>query len=983
MTDNTSAAPLLLKEVSFSNLMTRRIFNVLLIANPYDAFMLEDDGRIDEKLFEEYTRLGLRYPPRVTQVSTPDEATAQLEYTSFDLVICMPGTDNNDAFDIARYIKGECPDVPIVVLTPFSHGITKRMENEDMTIFDYVFCWLGNTDLLLSIVKLIEDKMNLAHDINEGGVQMILLVEDSIRFYSSILPSLYKYVLQQSQSFATEALNAHQSSLRMRSRPKIVLARTFEEAQELYDKYAESTLGVISDCRFPRNGKKDDRAGIDLLQYIRRRDEFVPLILQSSDSESAVAAKTVRASFIDKNSKKMNIDLRQKLSEHFGFGDFVFRDPQTHKEVLRIHNLKELQDNIFTIPKDSLLYHIQRNHMSRWLCARAIFPISEFLKHVTWKSLQDVDAHRHIIYDAIVNYRRMKNQGVVAVFRRDRFDRFSNFARIGEGSLGGKGRGLAFIDNIIKKHSDFNSFPNAHVGIPKTVVLCTDLFDEFMDTNNLYQVALSDALDDEILRYFLRAQLPDRLIDDFFTFFDVVKAPIAVRSSSLLEDSHYQPFAGIYSTYMIPYLEDKYEMLRMLSDAIKAVYASVYYHDSKAYMTATSNVIDQEKMAVIIQEVVGETHGSRYYPNISGVARSINYYPIGDEKAEEGTVSLALGLGKYIVDGGQTLHVCPYHPGHVLQTSETEIALRETQTQFYALDLENLGANFSVDDGFNILKLPVKEAVDDGVLTYIASTYDPYDMAIYEGVYPQGRKLITFCNVLENGVFPLPEIIRMSQEYGQSEMRRPVEIEFAVTLNNDRTGSFYLLQIRPIVDSKEMLNEDLHELPADRLLLFSENSLGQGIVNDVCDVVYVKTDHFSASNNQLVADDIQRINRKFIEQDKGYVLIGPGRWGSSDPWLGIPVKWPHISAAKVIVESGLSNYRVDPSQGTHFFQNLTSFGVGYFTVNAYRNEGIFRQEWLDALPAVEETTYVRHVRFDKPLVIKMDGKRKLGAVEIG
>jgi hypothetical protein len=560
---------------------------------------------------------------------------------------------------------------------------------------------------------------------------------------------------------------------------------------------------------------------------------------------------------------------------------------------------------------------------------------------------------------------------------------FSNFARIGEGSLGGKGRGLAFIDNIIKKHSDFNSFPNAHVGIPKTVVLCTDLFDEFMDTNNLYQVALSDALDDEILRYFLRAQLPDRLIDDFFTFFDVVKAPIAVRSSSLLEDSHYQPFAGIYSTYMIPYLEDKYEMLRMLSDAIKAVYASVYYHDSKAYMTATSNVIDQEKMAVIIQEVVGETHGSRYYPNISGVARSINYYPIGDEKAEEGTVSLALGLGKYIVDGGQTLHVCPYHPGHVLQTSETEIALRETQTQFYALDLENLGANFSVDDGFNILKLPVKEAVDDGVLTYIASTYDPYDMAIYEGVYPQGRKLITFCNVLENGVFPLPEIIRMSQEYGQSEMRRPVEIEFAVTLNNDRTGSFYLLQIRPIVDSKEMLNEDLHELPADRLLLFSENSLGQGIVNDVCDVVYVKTDHFSASNNQLVADDIQRINRKFIEQDKGYVLIGPGRWGSSDPWLGIPVKWPHISAAKVIVESGLSNYRVDPSQGTHFFQNLTSFGVGYFTVNAYRNEGIFRQEWLDALPAVEETTYVRHVRFDKPLVIKMDGKRKLGAVEIG
>jgi CheY-like chemotaxis protein len=977
-----SASPQLMKDITFTNLMTRRIFNVLLVANPYDAFMLEDDGRIDEKLFNEYTRLGLRYPPRVTQVSTADEASEQLEYTSFDLVICMPGTDNNDAFDIARSIKTENPDMPIVVLTPFSHGITKRMEKEDLSIFDYVFCWLGNTDLMLSIIKLIEDKMNLAHDVAEGGVQMILLVEDNIRFYSSILPSLYKYVLQQSQSFATEALNALQSSLRMRSRPKIVLARTYEEAVALYDKYSDHTLGVISDCRFPRAGVKDPQAGIDLLRYIRARDEFVPLIMQSSETENYAVAKTVRASFIDKNSKKMNIDLRDKLSEHFGFGDFVFRDPDTHAEILRIHNLKELQDNIFTIPQKSLLYHISRNHMSRWLCARAIFPISEFLKHITWKSLQDIDAHRQIIYDAIVSYRKMKNQGVVAVFRRDRFDQFSNFARIGDGSLGGKGRGLAFIDHIIKKHPEFNAFPNAKVGIPKTVVLCTDLFDEFMDSNNLYQIALSDAPDDEILRHFMRAQLPDRLIDDFFTFFDVVRAPIAVRSSSLLEDSHYQPFAGIYSTYMIPFRTDKYEMLSMLADAIKGVYASVYYHDSKAYMTATSNVIDQEKMAVILQEVVGTQHGDRYYPHISGVARSINYYPLGDEKAEEGTVSLALGLGKYIVDGGQTLHVCPYHPGHVLQTSETEVALRETQTQFYALDLKNMGKDFSVDDGYNILKLPVSEAAKDGALTYIASTYDPYDMAIYEGVYPQGRKLITFCNVLENGVFPMPEIIRLAQEFGAGEMRRPVEIEFAVKLNENRSGNFYLLQIRPIVDSKENLEEDLTQHDVEHTLLYSENALGHGIMTDISDVVYVKTDHFSAGNNPLVADDIKRLNRKFLEADAGYVLIGPGRWGSSDPWLGIPVKWPHISAAKVIVEAGLTNYRVDPSQGTHFFQNLTSFGVGYFTINAYRGEGTYRQDWLDSLPAVEETQYVRHVHLDHPLTIKMDGKRKLGLVEM-
>ena len=997
-----------LKDVSFVNLMMRRIYNVLIVANPYDAFMLEDDGRIEEKIYNEYMELGLRYPPTFTQVSTTEEASEVLRSTVIDLVICMPGNADNDAFDVARDIKSRFPNIHCVVLTPFSHGITKRMENEDLSIFDYVFCWLGNTNLILSIIKLIEDKMNLEHDIQEAGVQMILLVEDSIRFYSSILPNLYNYILEQSKNFSKEALNRHAATMRMRGRPKVVLARTYEEAQKLYDKYSNNTLGVISDARFPLKSaakafgnkveteakpkhrtdtfgrEKCPDAGLQLFRYIRKNDPFVPLILESSESDNRAKAEAEGFRFVDKNSKKMSVDLRRLMEEHMGFGDFIFRDPKTHEEIMRIRSLKELQDNIFKIPNDSMLYHISRNHMSRWLCARAIFPVSAFLRHVTWQKLQDVDAHRQIIFDAIVQYRHMKNIGVVAVFDRMKFDQYAHFARIGEGSLGGKGRGLAFLDNVIKRHPEFNQYDNATVQIPKTVVLCTDIFDAFMESNNLYPIALSDANDDEILRHFLRAQLPDTLVADFFTFFEATKSPIAIRSSSLLEDAHYQPFAGIYSTYMIPYLEDKYQMLQMLACAIKGVYASVFYRDSKAYMTATSNVIDQEKMAVILQQVVGNDYGTRFYPTMSGVLRSLNYYPIGDETAEEGIASLALGLGKYIVDGGQTLRVCPYHPNQVLQTSEVDKALRETQTQFYALDMQHVGEDFKVDDGFNIQKLRIKDAVEDQSLNFIASTFDPYDQVINDGVYEEGRKLITFASVLQHGVVPLPEILQMSMKYGSGAMRRPVEIEFACNIHADRSCDFYLLQIRPIVDAKEMLDEDVAAIPDSECLLRSHNSLGHGISEDVVDVVYVKyDDHFSAMNNYYVADDIECINRKFLSEGKNYVLIGPGRWGSSDHYLGVPVKWPHISAARVIVEVALKNYNIDPSQGTHFFQNLTSFGVGYFTVDTNTGEGGFVDKAvLDAMPAVEETQYVRHVRFEHPLRILMDGKKQEGAVLI-
>ena len=972
---------LVFKDTSFANLMNKRIYNVLLIATKYDAFMLEDDGRVDEQIFNEYTSLSLRYPPRFTQVTTEEEALAELKDRNFELIICMPNMDNRDIFAAATEIKIHYPNIPIVVLTPFSKEVSKRIANEDLSAIDYVFSWLGNAELLLAIIKLIEDKMNAPDDTASVGVQIILLVEDSVRFYSSALPHLYKFVLEQSQMFAKEALNDHQRTLRMRGRPKIKLARTYEEAVRIFNQYRDNMLGIISDMSFMHDGVKDPYAGYKFGQYVRKTGLIIPFVLESSEASNKVYAKELGASFIDKNSKSYPQDLRKKIMQRFGFGDFVILNPQTKEEIMRIKDLKDLQKKVFQIPDDSLVYHLSRNHFSRFFYSRAMFPPAEVLKRVDVSDYKDMDEARKLIFDLIVQYRRMKNSGVVAVYQKERFDEYSNFARIGDGSLGGKGRGLAFIGAMVKRYPKLEHDHFA-VTIPKTVVICTDIFDEFMETNELYPVALSDVDDETILKYFLRASLPARLIDDLMAFFDVVKSPIAVRSSSLLEDSHYQPFAGIYSTYMVPKLEDKYDMLRTLSDAIKAVYASVFYRDSKAYMTATSNLIDQEKMAIVLQEVVGNRYNDRFYPTISGVARSLNFYPIGNEKAEDGIANIALGLGKYIVDGGQTLRFSPRHPHNILQMSTMDFALRETQTRFYALDLKNLADQFSVDDSFNLLRLNLKDADADGSLKFIVSTYDPYDQVIRDGYYPGGRKILSFVNVLQHEVFPLADTLDQILHVGQDEMGRPIEIEFAVNIDPQNPGfaTFYLLQVRPIVDNKEVMEEDLTLVEQEDTILTSTSVLGHGIVTDVQDIIYVKTGAFCSSNNQSIAYDIEKMNRQFTGEEKNYVLVGPGRWGSSDSWLGIPVKWPHISNARVIVECGLENYRVDPSQGTHFFQNLTSFGVGYFTINPFKGDGWFDEGYLNSLPAVEETEYLRHVRFDKPVVIKMDGKKSLGVV---
>ena len=980
---------LYLKDTAFQDLMQRRIFNVLLIASTYDAFMMEEDGRVEEQLYFEYISLNLSSPPRVTRVSNSAEALELMATKSFDLVIMMPGNDISETFTGARRIKDLHPEQPIIVLTPFSKEVSRRLSNEDFSGIDYVFSWLGNVDLLLAIIKLLEDKLNADNDINNVGVQLILIVEDSVRFYSSVLPIVYKFILTQSRLFSTEALNEHERMLRMRGRPKVMLARDYEEALELYDKYSEHILGVISDVSFKRQGVKDQKAGIRLARELRSRDPYLPLIIESSEPENVHDVRAMGCTFIDKNSKKFPVDLGKAIINEFGFGDFVVRNPETGEEICRIHNLKELQKSIFDIPAEALYWHASFNDISRWLYSRAMFPIAEVIKQHRFSDISDAPRVRQLFFDLIVKYRKMKNRGVVAIFRQDRFDHYSNFARIGQGSLGGKGRGLAFIDSIIKKNTVCDNFDGITISIPRTVVLCTDIFDEFMESNQLYPIALSDMPDEEILRHFLRATLPARIREDLKALLQVVDTPIAVRSSSLLEDSHYQPFAGIYSTYMVPKSPDQDRMLDMLTDAIKGVYASVFYADSKAYMTATSNVIDQEKMAVILQEVVGKDFDGYYFPSFSGVGRSLNYYPLGDERPEDGVAEIAVGLGKYIVDGGVGLRFSPRHPESVLQTSELSLALRDTQTRMYALDMMGDKGELKVEDGYNVAKLRVQDVADRGALTYMVSTYDFRDNVLRDNDKGEGRKVVTFNNVLKHGVFPLAGALDFMLMKGQQEMQRPVEIEFAgmIEPGKNSKGRLYWLQIRPIVDRKESVDEAVMSTPDDRLLLKSSTALGHGTIEGVKTVVYVRPEKFSSSNNSLIAREMEKINRGFLERDEKYLLIGPGRWGSSDSALGIPVKWPAISAARLIVESALPDYRIEPSQGTHFFQNLTSFGVAYFTVDTARKcdadaevTDLYDVAFLDAMPAVYESEFMRIVTFDEPLVIGVSGLKGTGVV---
>ena len=969
---------------SFSKLMQRRIRRVLLICSNYDAFMLEEDGRIDEQIFNEYASQSLRYPPIFFKADSSEKAFDLLKSEPVDLVIEMLNIGDIEPFDLANKIKKTYPKIPIVVLTHFSREVSLKLQNEDLSAIEYVFCWMGNADLLLAIIKLLEDKMNVEHDVKEVGVQTILFVEDSIRYISSYLPNIYRILFEQSREFGKEALNEHQKTLRMRGRPKVLLANSFKEAIDLYEKYKDNLLGVISDISFINKEKKDNTAGIKLLKRVREDDQFLPFLLQSSDISFQKEAQKYNIGFIYKYSKTILKELRDYIKNYFGFGDFVFREPNSLKEYSRASNLMEFQIELEKVPEEILRYHTSRNDISKWLNARALFPIASVLKPISNEDFKNINELRKYVLEAITNFRTAKGRGIIAQFDKELFSPYLMFTRIGEGSVGGKARGLAFIDSFLKKYKLYSKYDEFRISIPRTVVIGTDYFDEFIENNNLYEIAISNKSDKEILKKFVASNLSDELTENIKKFLEITINPIAIRSSSKLEDSYFQPFAGLYSTYMVPNLKSNCDQtLDMVTKAIKCVYASVFFATSKSYISATSNIIDEEKMGIILQEVCGNAYGTEFYPTISGVIRSINYYPIEPEKSDDGIVNIAFGLGKTIVEGiDKTLRFSPKYPKKTIQLSDTITALKNTQQNYFALNLDSKAFSPSINDAINLLHLPLSKAKKNNAFHYVCSIFDAENNTIIDGLFHKGRRVITFNSLLVHNTLPFTKLINDITAIAKKEMNSPVEIEFAVNLDMPASEPkiFNILQIRPIILNSQSVTCKINEVNKNELIVYSDMALGNGEFKGIYDLIIINNEKFIAKESKAIVKEIEKINFKFIENKMNYVLIGPGRWGSSDPNLGIPVNWAQISNAQIIVENSMENIQIEPSQGTHFFQNITSFGVGVFSVNTKINKGLFNAEYLNDITPVYKNDYLLHYTFKDELTIRINGRNNKGVI---
>ncbi|MFH1130576.1 MAG: PEP/pyruvate-binding domain-containing protein [Pseudomonadota bacterium] len=971
-------------EPPYDTLMQNRITEILLVCSNYERFVLEEDGRIEEQLFQEYLSLGLGYPPRFTVASTANEAFGLLERKDFDMVITMLETGDSDPSGFGKRIKQLHPGKPIVVLTRFSQGGPSEIERNGSSPIKYVFNWLGNADLLLAIVKLIEDQINAEHDINAVGVQVVILVENSIRYYSSYLPIIYRILFEQARSLMREGLNEHQQTIRMRGRPKIMLATNYEMALDLYKRYRSNVLGVISDISYEREGEIDPEAGLTLCKHIRGKDPEVPILLQSAHEEHAKSATACNVGFICKKSKNLLNELTAYIKLNFGFGNFVFRMPGTLQHIAEAMDLVDFQQKIQNIPAESLEYHAENHHFSKWLKARSLYSLANVIKPKGPKDFESIESLRQYLLDTIKNYRMHMGRGVVADFDKSKVDESAVFQRIGKGSLGGKARGITFINTFLKRRRIMFKYPNVAIQIPRTVVLCTNVFENFMEKNDLYSIALSDLEDEEILKYFLRAQFAEEIQDDLRSLVKAFGKPLAVRSSSLLEDSRSLPFAGVYSTYFVPNNSENIgTRLRELSAAIKGVYASTYCRSSKNYASATENRIDEERMAVIIQEVTGNKYGNMYYPNVSGVARSLNFYPVDCEKPEEGVVNVALGLGKTVVDGRKSLRFCPAHPQKIFQLSTTKIALESSQQKFYALNLAKDSFQVTTDEALNLLYVDVKEAAEHKANMQLLSTFDFENNTIRDDANCHGRKIVTFASILKHEAFPLAEIVQTLLEIGKKEMNMPVEIEFAVNLDvpEDVPASFKFLQIRPIVEGKESDLISVRDVLANETIITATKALGNGLYPDLFDIVYVKPTAFDPKNSEKIIGQIEEVNNLLRNQDRKYILIGPGRWGTTDPWLGISVKWHHITHAKAIVETALEGLQVDPSQGSHFFHNLTAFNVVYLAVDPMAEGDTFDVGYLDSQPAFQESEFLRHLRFSTPIVMKIDGRQSSGQIK--
>ena len=975
-------------DIDFHNLMQQRITRVLLVCSSYDQFTLEEDGHIEAQIVREYGDLSLTNPPTFTRVSSGFEALERLSGGEcFDLIITMFNIGEMDVFTLSRKVRDQWPGIPFILMSSFSREVARRVMEADTSAIDYMFSWQGNADLILAIIKMLEDKMNAREDILGIGVQAILLVEDNVRFYSAYLPDLYRIVIQQSNEFVREALNEQQRMLRKRARPKILFARSYQEAVENYELYKDNLLGIISDVSFRRSddlGEMDPCAGLELCRLVLADRPTMPIVLQSTSLEHARDAAEMGADFIHKKSKNLLRELADFINRRMAFGDFIFYDPLNGDEVARAHDLGQMQDVLECIPTDVMTYYTAQNMLSKWLYARGIFSLAHMLRAVTNSTFDSPDEMREFILRAIRGYRRQMGQGVVAEFDPKTYNQFISFARSGSGSLGGKARGLAFIGNMLEEYKLYDKWDGVRVTIPRTLVLATDHFDRFIAENGLQYIQSEAMSDADILSEFSGSRLPDKVVEDLRVFLRNVKRPLAVRSSSKLEDSHFQPFAGIYSTYMVPRVANEDQMIRMLGKAIKGVYASVYYRASRAYIEASSNSLADEKMGVVIQEICGTEDGGFYFPTLSGVARSLNFYPIGDERPEDGIANIAFGLGKLVVEGGITLRFSPAYPKHVLQLSTPELMLRDTQRTMYALSLDPSRLRTSTDDAVNLETFEIPKAGHFRNMKYVASTWDALNQSVSDSPNEKGRKLITFAHILKYDTFPLAEILRDLLRIGAEEMKSPVEIEFAVNMDvpYGHEKIFNFLQIRPIAEAvqSDRLDWSSPEGRPEGAVLYAESALGLGRIEGLRDIIYVKTGAFERSETPQMAQEIDALNTEMKEAGLNYVLVGPGRWGSSDPWLGIPVKWPQISEARVIAECGLEDFRVDPSQGTHFFQNLTSFGVGYMTLNPAVGDGVFDAKALDALPATAETEHFRRVSVPEDLFVFVDGKNSRGIV---
>ncbi|MEG0517461.1 MAG: PEP/pyruvate-binding domain-containing protein [Bacteroidales bacterium] len=978
------------QKTDYAILMEKRIKRVLMICSSYDAYTLEEDGQIETQIYQEYNELNISNPPSFKWVTTASDAKSLIcNNSSFDLIISMFNTNDIDIFNLSKSLKKQNIHIPLVLLTNFSKEIFKRISSEDRKSVDYIFSWHGNADLILAIIKLIEDKMNADRDILDAGVQAILLVEDSIRYYSTYLPTIYKLILQQSAEFLKDTLNEHQQKLSKRARPKILLATNYEDAIDFYRKYSKNLLGIISDIGFVMN--KTDRpdqenleAGLQLAKLIRDDNPHMPILLQSSQESMREKAEEIGCGFLVKYSLTLLMELSEYIAEEFVFGDFIFRDLITGEIIGRAKNLKGMQSLLMEIPEDVFLYHTSRNRLSKWLYSRGLFALAADMKSIQRDQYDAYTQMRGEIIEKIKEYRIIMGQGVVAKFRPANYNKYIWFAKLGEGSLGGKARGLAFVNNMLQKYRMLARYDGTKIMIPRSIVIATDYFDQFIKQNGLQYVISSKTTDDELLSEFVSSKLPEKLSVSLKAYLETVSKPLAVRSSSKLEDSHYQPFAGIYSTYMIPVTENKDQMLRLLEKAIKSVYASVFFAASRSYIHTTSNLLGEEKMAVLIQDLCGTEDGGYYFPTISGVARSINYYPLGEEKPEDGIVTIAFGLGKLIVDGGQGLKFSPKYPKKAIQLSTPKLALRDTQEYMYALDLAPEQFKTSINDSINLTKFSIQEASKFRNITYVASSWDMYNDRIVHNTFDdKNRKIITFANILQFDKMPLAPIVSDLLKICQEELRCLVEIEFAVNMDVPAGSDiiFTILQVRPITSYDDTKQEiDWKDINPQASFIYADNALGPGSIDGITDIIYVKSTPFDKSKTEEMAKEIDVLNRELVAKNKEYILIGPGRWGSSNPWLGIPIAWNNISGAKVIVEYGLKDFPVEPSQGTHFFQNITSLGVGYLTVTPHMNEGVFKEEMLNAMPAVYESTFLRHIQLEKQPLIHINGKEGKGVI---